>query len=132
MANFKFSPEFIIWQKNQRLARSALALIVRNKLKRKKDRPRWSLPHVEHHDQESASVLLLPTLREQEGEGRFRSFTRLTPALFETLLGKITDNIRKKDTNWRKSVRPREKLEVTLRFLATGIFFLLLVKPPFH
>ena len=89
-------------------------------MKRKKERPVWKLPHVGDHDEESAHVLLLPKLRQREAKGRYKNFTRLTPELFDKVLSMIEDEIYTRDTNWRKAVSAKEKLEITLRFLATG------------
>ena len=52
--------------------------------------------------------------------GSFYNFFRLDQQLFELLLEKISPLVAKCDTHLRKSVPPRDRLAVTLRYLATG------------
>lgn len=47
-------------------------------------------------------------------------FTRLSKLEFENLYSLINTKISKKDTNFREAISARERLLVTLRFLATG------------
>lgn len=44
----------------------------------------------------------------------------MSPADFNTILSLIERRISKLDTNYRKAIKPEEKLALTLRFLATG------------
>ncbi|CAH1115660.1 unnamed protein product [Psylliodes chrysocephalus] len=55
--------------------------------------------------------------------GQFENVCRMSSADFEILLNLIEPVIRKKDTNYRESISPKERLAVTLRFLATGDSF---------
>lgn len=50
----------------------------------------------------------------------FFRYHRMTPARFEHLLSLVEDQITKKRTNFREPISARERLSVTLRFLATG------------
>ena len=52
--------------------------------------------------------------------GAFNNFVRVNPRLFNEILERIEDDIRKQDTGARKALEPGLKLAVTLRFLATG------------
>ena len=52
--------------------------------------------------------------------GSFYNFFRLDEQLFETLLVKISPSIQRADTHLRRAIPPRERLAVTLRYLATG------------
>ncbi|XP_068102531.1 uncharacterized protein [Hyperolius riggenbachi] len=40
--------------------------------------------------------------------------------LFDTLLEMVKDDLRKKDTTFRRAVTPQEQLLITLRYIATG------------
>ena len=60
---------------------------------------------------------------ERDDVGAFKNFVRVNPRLFNEILERIQDDIRKKDTNARKALEPGLKLAVTLRFLATGDSF---------
>lgn len=51
--------------------------------------------------------------------GSFKNFTRLTPEMFTKLLNLVKPIIEKKDT-FRKTIPPKERLAMTLRYLATG------------
>ncbi|CAH4032675.1 unnamed protein product [Pieris brassicae] len=50
----------------------------------------------------------------------FRNFLRMDSECFEELLNMVTPLIQKQDTVMREFISPRERLTVTLRFLATG------------
>jgi len=63
--------------------------------------------------------LLMTDLRGGDAKA-FANFTRLSPDLFFFLLDRIGPQITKKDTNWRKALKPELKLAITLRYLATG------------
>lgn len=60
---------------------------------------------------------------EREDAGAFKNFVRVNPQLFTAILERIEDQIRKKDTRFRKALEPGLKLAITLRFLATGDSF---------
>lgn len=59
----------------------------------------------------------------KEPSGLFENFCRMSAQDFEYLLQKIEPYISKKDTKWRKAIPAKERLAVTLRFLATGDSF---------
>jgi len=50
----------------------------------------------------------------------FRNFTRVTTSDFELLLQLIGPSIKKQDTDMREAIPISTRLDVTLRFLATG------------
>ncbi|CAF4891453.1 unnamed protein product [Pieris macdunnoughi] len=54
---------------------------------------------------------------------KFFEYTRMPLSTFDYILSKISPKITKEDTNFRKSIRPEEKLFITLRFLSTGTAF---------
>lgn len=50
----------------------------------------------------------------------FRDLLRISVEDFNFLLEKVAPHITKKDTHLRKAISPKDRLSVTLRFLATG------------
>ncbi|XP_074026325.1 uncharacterized protein [Leptinotarsa decemlineata] len=52
-----------------------------------------------------------------------KNFLRMTSCDVEWLIGQLGHRIGKKDTNYRKAIPVKERLAVTLRFLATGDSF---------
>ena len=46
---------------------------------------------------------------------------RMYPEEFDMLLRMVENRIRKQDTHMRRALTPRERLCLTLRFLATGL-----------
>lgn len=62
-----------------------------------------------------------PSLRcEIRCDGSFKNFLRMTSEDFEFIIFMIGHKIGKKDTKFRDAIPVREKLAVTLRFLASG------------
>ncbi|KAK2193192.1 hypothetical protein NP493_14g07022 [Ridgeia piscesae] len=61
-----------------------------------------------------AHVQLVPVLREQKSDV-YRNFVRLSPALFDRILARITPIITKEETRFRASISPSERLAVTRR-----------------
>lgn len=57
---------------------------------------------------------------QQEPSGKFENFCRMSATDFEFLLGQVGPLIQKQDTNMRLAIPAKERLAVTLRFLATG------------
>ncbi len=56
-------------------------------------------------------------------DGQFQNFCRMPFKDFEYLLSLTEPAIRKQDTNYRDAISPKERLVITLRFLATGDSF---------
>ncbi len=56
-------------------------------------------------------------------DGQFQNFCRMSFKDFEYLLSLIELAIRKQDTNYRDAISPKERLVITLRFMATGDSF---------
>ncbi|GBP70038.1 Protein ANTAGONIST OF LIKE HETEROCHROMATIN PROTEIN 1 [Eumeta japonica] len=61
-------------------------------------------------------------MRQEDPDG-YRNHLRMLPEKFDELLGKIGDKITKNDTHMRNAIPATTKLEITLRFLATGDSF---------
>lgn len=53
----------------------------------------------------------------------FRNLLRMTESQFEYLLQRVSNLISRSDTSMRQAINAKTKLEVTLRYLATGNSF---------
>ena len=73
-----------------------------------KPRRTWSIP--------PADGRLLDT-------SSYKNFVRMGTVTFEDLLSVIAPRITYQDTVMRQAISPGERLAVTLRFLATGLFY---------
>ena len=62
---------------------------------------------------------LMSELRVEDPYSYF-NFLRMSAAMFEELLTRLTPRIQKQDTNYRKAHSPGLKLAITLRYMATG------------
>ena len=58
-------------------------------------------------------------MQETDRKG-FREFLRMSVEDFQLLLGKVEPLIKKTDTKMRRAISARQRLSLTLRFLATG------------
>ncbi|KAH1021873.1 hypothetical protein HUJ04_011357 [Dendroctonus ponderosae] len=61
--------------------------------------------------------------------GKFKNFCRVFSSDFELLLNIIGPKIQKQNTNFRLAIPIKERLAVTLRFLATGDSYASLIRP---
>ncbi len=60
---------------------------------------------------------------EAEDQLKFKQAFRMCPLAFQKLLGVIEGDIRKQDTHLRKAITPTTRLQICLRFLASGANF---------
>lgn len=59
-----------------------------------------------------------------ENTGQFKNFCRMSSEDFQILIELIGPKIQKRDTNFRDCIPVKERLAITLRFLATGDSFI--------
>lgn len=79
----------------------------------------WVRNWISRRQNFGASTRLLREMR-QEDVGGFINHLRMAPEKFDEILCKIEGRIRKRDTSMRDAIPPKTKLEITLRFLASG------------
>ena len=70
---------------------------------------------------------LVQELRQMDTPG-YRNFLRMNSVSFDLLLQKVAPLITRQDTRLRRSIPAEERLAVTLRWLATGLYNLPLLK----
>lgn len=94
---------------------------IKNK-KRRKPRRWWVRPWILRRKYEGASVKLLVELAREDLDA-YKNHLRMSEQKFEELLQKVSPLIQKKNTLLRDSLPARVKLQVVLRYLATGDSF---------
>jgi hypothetical protein len=81
--------------------------------RKKRTRRYWIHPIILERSTRGAFHLLYCDLRKHDI--KFCSYTRMSVETFDQLLQHIGNDIEGRDTNFRQSIRPEEKLIVTLR-----------------
>lgn len=92
------------------------------KIKKRKTRRRrrwWTRPWILRRNLYGASDCLLKELVTEDPES-YRNHLRMNNEQFNELLRKVIPYIQKQNTNMREALPARVKLQITLRFLATG------------
>lgn len=82
----------------------------------------WTREWIKRRDMLGASVCFLTEVATEDPE-TYKNHLRVSKLQFEELLADIEPLIKKQDTMMRNALSPRVKLEITLRFLATGNSF---------
>ena len=100
--------------RNQRVALVA-ALVLTSFEKKKRKRRLWTKEYLLLRNKLS-NIQILGALEPKD----LRNYLRMGDAQFENLLQLVTPFIQKQNTNFRNSVSARERLTVTLRYLAMG------------
>lgn len=99
---------------------------VRSDLEKKKDKKKkrmvWVRKWIARRQQFGASNILLKELASEDPDS-FKNHLRMSSDLFETLLQYITPSIEKQNTIMRDALPARLKLQITLRYLASGDSF---------
>lgn len=82
----------------------------------------WVRQWILRRNRLGASETLLKELALEDSEG-YRNHLRMSEEKFEELLLKVQCRLKKRDTVMRQAISPRLKLQVILRYLATGDSF---------
>ena len=82
----------------------------------------WTRKWILRRGTHGASVGLLRELA-SEDVNEYRSFMRMNVEQFQLILQNISDKIQRSDTAMREAISAKDKLQVTLSFLATGNSF---------
>ncbi|KAI4455677.1 hypothetical protein MML48_9g00012276 [Holotrichia oblita] len=93
--------------------------------KSRKKRRFWVKQWILRRNRLGASETLLKELALEDKEG-YRNHLRMSEERFDELLSKVQNCIKKQDNVMRQAIPPKFKLQVTLRYLATGDSFLTL------
>jgi len=106
-------------KRRKKLLLVTMTCILAEKHLRKKKRSCWTRGWLERRSVLGFSHTLVPELM-CEDSAEFRSMFRMDMTAFEHLLELVAPLIAKENTVMRMSISPRDKLLVTLRYLATG------------
>ena len=68
---------------------------------------------------------LVQELKDEDAK-KYKNFLRMSPETFDKLLQLVRPLIQKEETNFKKPIAPEERLAVTLRYLASGMSFLII------
>ncbi|XP_068094158.1 uncharacterized protein [Hyperolius riggenbachi] len=91
-------------------------------LRRGRQRRRyWVHPLLKERQKKGQFWLLYRDLRQHPE--KFFGYARMSIESFDQLLALLSSDLKRKDTRFRRSVTPTERLLITLRFLATGQSF---------
>lgn len=101
-----------------KIASAACVVIVG--LLKKKRKKRWWTTSLYRNRLTTRGPLFLNNMAEEEENGHFRNFTRMSTTDFNFLLDSIRDEISRNDTKFRRAITAQERLAITLRYLATG------------
>lgn len=82
----------------------------------------WVRDWIKRRENKNVMETLLKEL-EREDQECYKNFLRMSAADFRYLLDKIKFAIEKQNTHMRDAIPAAERLAVTLRFLATGKWF---------
>lgn len=101
-----------------------LAYVMKKDLQRKlkknwKQKRKWVRSWIEKRDEYGASSGLLRELKDQDPLA-YRNMLRLNSSKFDDLLQMVEGMLKKNDTTMRPAIPVTTKLEITLRYLATG------------
>nr|CAH7740926.1 unnamed protein product [Callosobruchus chinensis] len=108
---------------------AVVAKVIKNELIRRQDGKRkvhkrnvWVKPWIKRRADYGASNTLLKELK-NEDPAAYRNILRITGKQFDKLLGMVDEMLLKQDTIMRMAIPVTTKLEITLRYLATGDSF---------
>lgn len=98
---------------------SAAFIVMSTLIKRRKKR-RWWMTQLYRDRALTRGPAFVRRLIEEEEDGHFQNFVRMSSVDFLFLLEAIREKISRIDTKLRKAISVEERLALTLRFLATG------------
>ena len=107
----------IISNKRKKLLLLATSMSIMAKIRRKKKRSCWTRSWIMRRDDRSMTLVREVAV---ENGAEYRAMFRMEEADFDYLLNLVSPLIAKQDTLLRTSISARERLEVTLRYLATA------------
>lgn len=96
-----------------------IALKVRKKKKSRRKRRIWVRPWIARRSERGVNNTLLEELRLEDIKS-YKLYLRMDEVVFNYILSKVAPLISKQETHFRCSISAKDRLLVTLRYLATG------------
>ncbi|KAF9816544.1 hypothetical protein SFRURICE_010703 [Spodoptera frugiperda] len=90
--------------------------------RRQRNRRFWVHPILTQRSNLGIFRNLMSDLRRDES--KFFNYFRMSMTTFDDLLKRVNEDLKKHDTNMRKSITPEEKLAICLRYLASGCSYM--------
>ena len=106
-------------QHNCQVAQLLQVLQERKRRRRSRRRSVWVRPWIGRRLELGIYDRLMVELR-NEDPSSFQNFMRMSPAMFDELVNRLTPRLTRPSTNYRANLQPGLKLAVTLRHLASG------------
>lgn len=98
----------------------AAFIVMSTLIKRRRRKRRWWMTQLYRDRALTRGPAFVQRLIEEEEDGHFQNFVRMSSVDFLFLLEAIREKISRMDTKLRKAISVEERLALTLRFLATG------------
>lgn len=100
---------------------AVLATYIKRRIENRRNRSCWNKPWL---NKTMGNLGITNEFKECNDLKAFKNYLRMDEPTFDKLLDKIEYRITKTDTFFRNSISPKEKLIITLRYLATGESFM--------
>ena len=98
-----------------------LSIVMRRRRRKRRNRRIWTREWILNRQRQGAFHQLMQEIRMLDTSS-YQNFVRMDASIFEELLSLIAPTITYQDTVMRQATSPAERLAVTLRFLATGLY----------
>lgn len=105
----------------QKLRAIIIAHTLLKKRKQKRKKTCWIKPWIQRRCELGACSTLTKELKIEDAQ-QFRNFVRMSAVQVQFIIDSIGPVIVKMDTKLRKAISVYERVMVTLRFLASGLF----------
>lgn len=110
---------------NKGTAAVVIAILMLKKRKKRRNRKVWTREWIKNRPRQGAYHQLLKELQMGD-QVAYKQFLRMDLSSFQMLLSVIHPMIVRRDTQMRQAIKPGERLALTLRFLATGQYIMIL------
>jgi len=108
-------------RKKRKVILMAIILLLKRRRKRRINRKVWQMSWIGRRREKGVFHTLVQELI-TEDKPTYKRYFRLDERLFKYVLENVGSAIYKQDTHMRQAISADERLAVTLRYLATGVY----------